>query len=139
MITVVSSSCLWICLLVLFGGVVTLSLGNPVTNNLIGLHVPLNGLLPPIHWGNHTTPFGRAWHSRRPRPWQKTWRKDLLTTPSIFRQDNKVDCKGALILDTTTIVRKTKEALFFRAENPGKKTAQFMNLEWELAISTCWD
>ncbi|CAN0030102.1 unnamed protein product, partial [Heterosigma akashiwo] len=56
----------------------------------------------------------------------KTAAADMLNGPAyhtFHHHDHKVDFEGALILDTEkqTGLRKTKEALFIRAANPGRE------------------
>jgi predicted GIY-YIG superfamily endonuclease len=73
----------------------------------------------------------------------KTAAADMLNGPAYhtFHHDHKVDFEGALILDTEkqTWLRKTKEALFIRAANPGRELTQVMNQDRGYTISKCWD
>ena len=73
----------------------------------------------------------------------KTAAADMLNGPAhhTFQHDQKVNFEGTLILDTEKQLwlRRTKEALFIRAANPGKELTQLMNQDHGYTISKCWD
>ena len=57
-----------------------------------------------------------------------------------FSRDHRVDFDGAVILDVEKKkwLRKTKEALYIRAANPGKEITHLMNQDRGLNISPSW-